>query len=89
MLILILTDVQYSQNVVFGFEKGLNVQNHTSSDSHHPIKKSAPPCKIYHPSLGGFLSLPLNAIWKTLASEGRWSTLTNILINLNPYSTSV
>ena len=39
MLILILTDVQYSQNVVFDFEKGLNVQNHSLSDSHHPIKK--------------------------------------------------
>ena len=39
MLILILIDVQYLQNVVFSFEKGLNVQNHSLSDSHHPTWK--------------------------------------------------
>ena len=31
MLILILVDVQYSQNAVFSFEKGSNRQNHSSS----------------------------------------------------------
>ena len=40
MLILILIDVQYSQNVVFSFEKGSNGQIHFFSDSHHLIKKS-------------------------------------------------
>ena len=40
MLILILIDVQYLQNIVFSFEKGSNSQNHSSSDSHHLIKKS-------------------------------------------------
>ena len=40
MLVLILIDVQYLQNVVFSFEKGWNDQNHSWSDSQHPIKKS-------------------------------------------------
>ena len=44
MLILILIDVQYSQNAVFSFEKGLNHQNHSPSGSHHPVKNS--PSKI-------------------------------------------
>ena len=39
MLILILIDVQYLQNLVFSFENGSNVQNHSLSDSHHSIKK--------------------------------------------------
>ena len=38
MLILILIDVEYLQNVVFNFEKGSNSQKH-SSGSHHSIKK--------------------------------------------------
>ena len=42
MLILILIDVQYSQNAVFSFEKFSNRQNHSSSDSHHLVKKSPP-----------------------------------------------
>ena len=37
MLILILIDVQYLHNVIFSFEKGLNGQNHSSSDSHHDM----------------------------------------------------
>ena len=37
MLILILINVQYLQNVVFSFENGLNGQNHPSSDSYHLI----------------------------------------------------
>ena len=40
MLILILIDVQYLQNIVFSFEKGSNSQNYSSSGSHQPIKKS-------------------------------------------------
>ena len=34
MLVLILIDVQYSQNAVFSFEKFSNGQNHSSSNSH-------------------------------------------------------
>ena len=40
MLILILMNVKYLQNVVFSFEKVLNGQNHSSLGSHHPIEKS-------------------------------------------------
>ena len=40
MLVLILIDVQYSQNAVFSFEKFSNRQNHSSSDSYHLVKKS-------------------------------------------------
>ena len=39
-LILILIDVQYSQNAVFTFGKDLNHQNHSSSGSHHQVEKS-------------------------------------------------
>ena len=39
MLILMLIDDEYLQNVVFNFEKGSNSQNH-SSGSYHPMKKS-------------------------------------------------
>ena len=42
MLILILTDAQYLQNVDFYFEKCLNDQMHSSSDSPTPPDK-----KIY------------------------------------------
>ena len=38
MLILILIDVQYSQNAVFSFEKFSNRQNHSSSGFHHLVK---------------------------------------------------
>ena len=38
-LILVLIDVQYSQNAVFSFEKFSNHHNHSSSDSHHLVKK--------------------------------------------------
>ena len=41
----------------FSFEKGSNRQNHSSSGSLHPVKKSTP-SKIPPP--------PLTAIWKTL-----------------------
>ena len=46
MLILILIDVQYSQNAVFSFEKFLNPQNHSSSGSHHLVKKSPQQCSL-------------------------------------------
>ena len=38
MLILISINVPCLQNVAFSFENGSNSQNHSSSDSHHPIK---------------------------------------------------
>ena len=57
MLILVLINVQYILNVVFSFEKGSNDQNHSSSDSHHPI--TPPPSKISHlPNLSGYLENP-------------------------------
>ena len=42
MLILILVDVQYSQNAVFSFEKFSNRQNHPSSGFQHLVKKFPP-----------------------------------------------
>ena len=54
MLILILIDVQYLQNVAFSMKKGSNFWNHSSSDSPHPIKKSQP-SKIFYPHF-----LPIN-----------------------------
>ena len=54
ILILILIDVQYLQNVVFSFAKGSNCQNHFSSDF-HPLKNY--PIKISHsPTFGRFPS---------------------------------
>ena len=44
MLILILIDAQYLQNIVFSFEKGSNGQIDFSSGFHHPIKN--PPAKF-------------------------------------------
>ena len=41
-IILILMDVQYSQNAVFSFEKFSNRQNHSSSGSHN-LAKNFPP----------------------------------------------
>ena len=62
MLILILIDVQYLQNVVFSFEKYLNGQHLSLSDFHHPIN---PPAKFPIPSHWGreMFPLTLNAIW--------------------------
>ena len=67
MLLSILIDVQYLQNVIFSFEKDSSGQYHSFSGSHHLVKKS--PSKIYlTPTLTGegrFLP-SLNAIWKNL-----------------------
>ena len=52
MLIFILIKLQYLRNVVFSFEKGSHGQNHSLSDSHHPIKKSSPQ-NFPLPPLGG------------------------------------
>ena len=67
MLISILIDVQYSQEVVFSFEKGSNSQNPSSSGSIHPVKKFPLPSKISDSSLTeGNFPPPFTAIWKTL-----------------------
>ena len=55
MLILILIDVQYSQNVVFSFEKFLNCQNHSFSGSHHLVKKSPHQCLLLFDAKSGKL----------------------------------
>ena len=69
MQILILIDDQYSQKAVFCFEKGQDCQNHSSSGSHHPVKKS--PCIISDStSLGVPLPQFLLFIWKTLILGG-------------------
>ena len=47
MLVLVRIDVQYIENVVVSFEKGSNAQNHSSSDSHHPITHTS--SKMSHP----------------------------------------
>ena len=61
MLILIVIDVQYLQNVAFSFEKYSNGQIHSFSDSHHP----SPPSKIAHfcPTGGEFPTPVWNTIW--------------------------
>ena len=46
MLILVLTDVQYSWKAVFSFKKGPNRQNHSSSGSLYSVKKFSPPVKF-------------------------------------------
>ena len=59
MSILILIDVQYSQNAVFSLEKCLTFQNHSSSGSIHLLKKS--PSKISDPPphlVGEFSPVP-------------------------------
>ena len=68
MLISILIDVQYSQEAIFGFGKGSNSQNHSSSGSIHPVKKFLLPSKITGspPTAEGNFPPPLTAIWKTL-----------------------
>ena len=64
ILTLILIDVQYVQNVAFSFEKSSNGQNHFSSDSDHPTKKSTPQ-NLPLPQMGRS-PLSRNAILKTL-----------------------
>ena len=55
MLILILIDVQYSQNAVFSFEKFSNCQNHSSSGSHYLVKKSPQQCSLLFETKSGKL----------------------------------
>ena len=51
MLILILIDVQYLQNIVFSFEKGLNSQN-------YPIKKFPQQNSYFLPHQKGGIPTP-------------------------------
>ena len=76
MLILILIDVQYSQKAVFSFEKGLNGQNHSSSGSHHLVKK------IHLSKISDSPLYPqlLTTIWKTLETAVQKKTRTSIYI---------
>ena len=46
ILILILIDAQYEQQAPFSLKKGWNGPHHTSSSSHHPVKKILSPSKI-------------------------------------------
>ena len=56
MLILILINVQYLQNAVFSFEKGLNDQNHSFTPAQIPtIRYENSPSKFSHPRWGEFL----------------------------------
>ena len=64
MLILILINIQYLQNVVFSSEEGQNGQNH-SSVTHHQLKN--PPRQDFaSPLLGKPSPLPVGTICKTL-----------------------
>ena len=74
MLILILIDVHYLQNIVFNFEKCSNGQNHSSSSSHHHINK-IPSSKISYSSPLGGVSPILNTIWKTPVRDIKWYAL--------------
>ena len=60
MLILVLINAQYLQNVVCKFENHSSNQNHSLSDSHHPV---APPKS---PQANFPSPLPLTTTWKTL-----------------------
>ena len=62
MLILILIDVQYLQNVVFSFEKGSNSQNHSFLGSHQLKKNHC--SKISHHPTGGIFSHTLTLFGK-------------------------
>ena len=55
MLILILFDVQDSQNAVFSFEKFSYRQNHSSSGPHHLVKKSPQQCSLLFDTKSGKL----------------------------------
>ena len=71
MLIFALIDVQYLQNVVFSFEKGLNGLNYPSPGSHDPIK--SPEQNFCFPPQGGreILTLPPSTRVFQIAVRGR------------------
>ena len=72
MLVLILIHIQYLQDLVFSFENGSNVQNHSLSDSHHSIKKF-PQQSFLLPYWGDFPAYPLK-LW------GIYNSLQNLKI---------
>ena len=51
-------DVQYLQNVVLSFEKGLNGQNQSKTDFHHPMLKPLLSQKVPIAPVEGEISLP-------------------------------
>ena len=60
----------WTQYVVFSFEKGLNGQNYSLTDFHHPMKKFLLLPKFPPPSphwKERFIPYVFNAIWKTMA----------------------
>ena len=59
-------DPQYLKYVVFFIEKSSDGQNHSSSDTHHLIKKSLSKISHSYPTGGYISTLPVNAIWETL-----------------------
>ena len=65
MLILILIDVQYLQNVNFSFEKGSNGHNSLLLKVPPPDKKSPQQNFSFPPTVGKCFPPPLNAIWKS------------------------
>ena len=67
MLILILIDAQYLQNVAFSFEK-VELSKSLLLKSPPPHKKFRP-SKISHSPTGVTFTLLLNAIWKTLQNK--------------------
>ena len=76
MLISILIDVQYLQNIVFSFEGGSNGQNQSSSGSHHLIKKFPSQQHFWFPPVGGIPPLPFNTF-----KNPKWKK--NSRLNLN------
>ena len=85
MLILILIDVQYLQNVNFSFENGLNGKNHSSSGSYQSIKKILPQQKFPSLHWGDFPLPPFNTISKTLWKENPSCKITKPLIYLTVF----
>ena len=75
MLILILIDVQYLENVVFSFEKDSNDQINSTSGSHNSITPT-PPSKIPPPRFPSPLTLVMDtqeAIHITCTQSKGWS----------------
>ena len=63
MLILVLMDIQYLQNIGFSFKKSLSDQNHSSSNSYHMTKISS--IKSFH-VVKDSLVLVICQIWSIL-----------------------
>ena len=76
MLLLILINVQYLQNVVFSFERGSYSQNHSLSNSHYFMKKF-PKQNFPFPPLGGFPPYSLKLLENT-DNGGIYTSLQNL-----------